>query len=129
MKTAKTIRFKAIEKMKENLAELQNKVDTMESFISDKYIHEIEIIARNILNNHSRLDEFVMANGQIFFTVKNENLYQNDPCSHGGFAVIDLDRYAYMKELKDLIDENDYQFHMTGDSMRFTANGEKITNW
>ncbi len=108
---------------------MQEKVDNFETFISDKYIEEIEIIAREILKNHSRLDEFVMANGQIFFTVKSENLYQNDPCSHGGFAALDLDRYAYMSELKNLIDDNDYQFHMTGDSMRFTANGKKITNW
>lgn len=78
----------------------------------------IEGMARQILRTHPCLDEFVMAMGSAFFTVKG------DPREN-----IDTSERAYMKRLDDLLNEWDTFLHLTGTPMRFTSDGPIITDW
>ena len=76
----------------------------------------VEELARKILAEHSTLDEFVMGMGIACFTDKKGD-------------SLDLEDRAYMKPLADFINEWDDFLKITGEPMRFTANGPRITNW
>lgn len=87
----------------------------------------VENKARAILQQHSNLDEFIMCMGGWFFTSKRKDTR--------GQAII-IDPYddihrcpKYMTGLRRFIDEWDDYLKITGESVRFTANGEKITDW
>jgi hypothetical protein len=76
----------------------------------------VEGMAREILTKHSNLDEFVMAMGTCFFTEKKT-------------GQIKYDIPLYTKDLMTFIDKWDEYLKITGEPMRFTAAGKKITNW
>jgi hypothetical protein len=78
-------------------------------------MEHVEFMARKILREHKNLNEFVMGMGTCFFSEGEEN--------HR------LETYAYMKPLEDFIDEWDETLGITGTPMRFTANGQKVTDW
>jgi hypothetical protein len=78
-------------------------------------IEYVEFLARKILREHPHLNEFVMAMGACFFTE--------------GRNTLGLEERAYMKPLEDFIDEWNETFGITGCPMRFTANGQRITDW
>lgn len=80
-------------------------------------IIEIERLAREILMKHQNLDEFIMGMGAVIFTIKNEDI------------SIDPWNRKYMHKLAKFLDEWNSTFHFTGDPMRFTAAGKKITDW
>jgi hypothetical protein len=80
-------------------------------------LQEIERLARRMLKKYKYMDEFLMAMGGYFVTRKpdKEILY-------------DLQNKEW-KELESFIDEYDDELKLTGDAMRFTAEGPKITDW
>ena len=73
----------------------------------------IESRARNILKEHPNLHEFVMGMGCAFFT--------------------DMEKCPtypkYGNPVFEIITEFDNILHLTGNPMRFTATGDKLTNW
>ncbi len=79
----------------------------------------IESMARDILRKHPHLDEFVMGMGGCLFTTKDET-------RAGGISP---DERSYMKPLNDFLDDWDDLLRMTGSPMRFTAEGNKRTEW
>lgn len=75
----------------------------------------VEKMARKILQEHNELNEFVMGMGTYFFTLKDgDNL---DESSH------------ILKPLDDFIGEWDSRLKITGEAMRFTVDGTKVTKW
>ena len=86
----------------------------------------VEQKARQILLEHPNLDEFIMGMGGWFFTRKDKD--------HTGESMIihecDTDECPkYMIGLQNFIDQWDNDLHVTGELMRFTAKGKKITEW
>lgn len=77
-------------------------------------IGQVERMAREILRAHKNLGEFIMGMGSCGFTYKN-----------GGRAY----ELKYTQPLYDFIDKWDSILKITGTPMRFTADGEKRTNW
>jgi hypothetical protein len=79
-------------------------------------VSEVELLARKILAEHPELKEFVMGNGGAHFTrVVGRSVQVEDE--------------SYMKELDRLIVTWDLVLNITGEPMRFTATGQKRTNW
>ena len=76
----------------------------------------VERMARKILRDHPNLDEFVMGMGRAMFTTNDK---QN----------LGTEERAYMRPLDDFLTEWDRWLHLTGEPMRFTAHGPKITTW
>ena len=86
----------------------------------------VEKKARAILRQHPNLDEFVMAMGGWFFTKKDKDAT--------GYSMILHESSGdhcpkYMTGIRNFIDEWDDVLKTTGEPMRFTANGEKVTEW
>lgn len=79
-------------------------------------LQEVERLARKIMQSHSNLVEFVMANGCASFIDKSGD-------------DISTDAYAYMKQLDRLLSEWDEYLKLTGEPMRFTASGKVQKNW
>ncbi len=90
----------------------------------------VEKMARQILREHPELNEFVMAMGTYFFTYKEGgNL---DPISskmNSSYNYVYYDTEPFLKPLNDFIGEWDSRLKITGDAMRFTADGIKVTDW
>jgi hypothetical protein len=80
----------------------------------------IESVARDILIEHSEFYEFVMAMGTAFFTDHNNQTYS---ISENSKKLKDIKFLFY------IISEFDNTLHLTGEPMRFTACGKKITDW
>jgi hypothetical protein len=76
----------------------------------------IEFKARLILKQHPHLYNFVMGMGCVSFSTKDRD-------------IILLSQRSYMKSLDNIIKKYDPMFYITGNKMRFTATGKKITNW
>jgi hypothetical protein len=88
---------------------------------SDMAITVIESKARNILKQHSNLNEFVMCMGTFFFTSKKQiNFSTNN--------IIDP-VFKYMEPFYEMVWELNERFNVTGCPMRFTVNGKVISNW
>jgi len=90
----------------------------------------VEKMARQILREHPELNEFVMAMGTYFFTYKEGGIL--DPISskmNSSYNYVYYDTEPFLKPLNDLIGEWDSRLKITGDAMRFTADGIKITDW
>jgi hypothetical protein len=89
----------------------------------------VEAQARAILRRHPALDEFVMGMGMWFFTYK---VGARDRC--GIRLTADMNRClheprAYMRPLLDILDELNDDLKLTGEPMRFTAEGPVIHDW
>ena len=80
-------------------------------------LNVIEKTARNILLKHTNLEWFVMAMGTAFFVDKQGNTYNT------------YNSKEYMNPVWDILDEFDRILFLSGNPMKFTATGEKITNW
>lgn len=88
----------------------------------------IEQRARQILQAHPNLKEFVMCMGSAQFTLKKPMPFRN--ClSVDSFSAWNDHFPRYLKPVFDLIDEWDSVLKLTGTPMRFTATGPKITDW
>ena len=78
----------------------------------------VEEKARTILREHKNLNEFIMAMEGWLFTRKG-----------GGADYDNVNCLKYMRSLQNFVSEWDDVLKITGESMRFTADGEKITDW
>ncbi len=112
MNRAKLITVAAIKREKE---QTENRLYHMAS-------HLIESRARKILLAHPGLDEFIMSMGAWMFT------------RHGSMADISpvYREYipGYAKSFTRMMDEfDDMELKVTGEPMRFTARGPKVTDW
>lgn len=76
----------------------------------------VERMARDVLLTHPNVVEFVMAMGVYGFNDK-----QGD--------TVNLDAFAYMRPLKEFIEAWDDVLKLSGTPMRFTATGDKRTEW
>lgn len=92
---------------------------------------KVEIMARKILANHPYLNEFIMAMGSYFFTVKNSDRHINPTTQkmNASWEYYYVDTFNYLKPLNKFIHKWNDVLKITGDPMRFTAKGKKITNW
>lgn len=95
---------------------------------------KVEQIARQILVEHKELDEFIMGMGRYFFTYKSkkrkgEHLsgYIEKMNKSGRYYYEDSE--PFLKPLNEFISEWDDYLKITGDAMRFTATGVKVTDW
>lgn len=84
---------------------------------SELALEYVEQEARKILRKCTTLNEFITAMGAAFFTDKHGN------------SLNDHELPKSALELIEFIEEVDPELHLTGNPMRFTADGEKITNW
>ena len=83
-------------------------------------LYIIEKEARRILNEHDNLTEFVMTMGCAIFIDIDKNTHAN---------YYNEQEFDYIKPLWDFIEQFDNILHLTGNPMRFTATGPKITDW
>lgn len=93
---------------------------------------EVERLARNILRINPTLEEFVIGMGSYLFTIKESSrgvastlILEN---TLGGKEEA-LSSIVGYKKLINFISLWDDIFKLTGEPMRFTAKGKKITNW
>ena len=97
----------------------------------DKSSEVVEKMARQILIEHPELDEFIMAMGSYFFTYKDskEHLNPTTQKMNSSYRYEYTDTEPFLKPMNDFIREWDGVLKITGDAMRFTATGDKITDW
>jgi hypothetical protein len=88
---------------------------------TDVALIEVERMARKILAEHPNLDEFIMAMGGAFFTVKDRG--------NGDEPSIEPYERRYMRTLDRFLTQWDSELHLTGIPMRFTATGTIVTSW
>lgn len=93
----------------------------------------VEKMARQILSEHKELDEFIMAMGSYFFTYKNKKredyLSAYTQKMNASWNYYYEDSEPFLIPLNKFIGEWDNYLKITGDAMRFTATGVKITDW
>ncbi|GEM_PF-2325358 len=94
----------------------------------------VEKMARQILSEQKQLGEFVMAMGTYFFTYKSkkrkgETLDPYVTLMNSSFNYYLTETEPFFKPLSDFISEWDPVLKITGEPMRFTAKGEKVTDW
>ena len=98
-------------------------------------IQRVEKLARTILRNHPQYDEFIMGMGSCFFTLKGKEAGKGDIVStvsrrmNDSYNYVHYDTYKYFKPLNDFIGKWDAYLKLTGEAMRFTAKGKKVTDW
>lgn len=80
----------------------------------DTALELIEKRARVILRKHRNLTEFLSAMGAWFFIDKNGDTFTE---------------FEYMKPVADIYDEWDEYLKLSGEPMRFTADGPIIRDW
>lgn len=76
----------------------------------------IESEARKLMRQHPNLKEFVMTMGTAFFYDKHNQ-------------IIDSYEYRYLESFSKMLYDFDERFKVVGVPMRFTADGEMITDW
>jgi hypothetical protein len=83
----------------------------------------IESCARTVLHEHDDLREFIMGMGTAFFTYRTDRRVLD--------LIVELDdpTHEYLQPLCAVIDNWDECLQLTGEPMRFTADGPKITEW
>lgn len=97
-----------------NKATASEKIQTLHSQASAIASAEVIRLARKILKANSDLEEFIMGMGTWFFSNKDGDNVSTGP---------------EFKELDDFISEWDETIRITGEPMRFTANGEIRRDW
>lgn len=95
------------------------KLDELEEKIIDCILAEIEEEARKILRDNSSLKEFIMGMGVWFFEDNDGDNHCDDSISYDNI----------FRPIVVLLNAYDGRFKITGESMRFTATGTKITDW
>lgn len=92
-------------------------------------VQEVEKEARKILREHKHLDYFIMAMGTYYFVdKKGQNIDTQQPCKRNGHNSWDHS-FKYFEKLTNLICEWDEYLKITGNAMKFTADGKVITDW
>lgn len=89
----------------------------------------VEKHARQILRDHNKLDEFVMAMGGWFFTYKVGAVDSQGIVIEPGMDRIIHETLDYMEPVTNIMCEWDDYLKITGEPVRFTAHGTRITHW
>lgn len=107
----------------------------------DLGIKLIEYEARKILASDPDLDEFIMAMGSCFFTIKEGGKYDALKMTNEQYDEW-TESDEYVREYNGMIDDDDFhkdffsmveelneKFNSMGCPMRFTANSNLVSNW
>lgn len=86
--------------------------DTARQLLMD----EVIATARQIMTDHPKLQEFLIAMGDWFFIGKDDQNYDDR-------------KLHYLKPFADFIGKWDDIFRLTGEGIRFTKDGEIVTKW
>lgn len=105
------------------MEKIDKQLNEMYNNMCDIALAEVEILARSILKKNPTLKEFVNAMGVCFFTT-----YDGNTVDLWEYGTSNITRKSF-NDLANLINDWDSILKLTGESMRFTATGEKITDW
>jgi hypothetical protein len=105
-----------------NLAAIKREKEATDEKLYSMALSLIEKRARAILAAHPTLDEFVMGMGGWLFTKRNGDDYIS--------TVYREYIPSYAKSFTEMMDEfDDLELKVTGESMRFTADGPIVREW
>lgn len=126
---------------REYIKEAIEKIDSLFEDAADRAIYLIKKEARRILQEDDGLDEFIMAMGSAFFTMKKGGKYDYIDKTDEEYKIwYESDEYVrfyngilddenYEKEFFDVIEELDEKFHVRGYPVRFKANTQEVRDW
>lgn len=101
------------------VADIKRAKERSEALLYDTALTLIENRARGILTAHENLDEFIMGMGAWFFTTHDDRHIGDHDSTPG-----------YMLSFERMMDEfHRMELKVTGESMRFTANGPVVREW
>lgn len=119
-------------------------IDKLFDRASDLAIELIKNEAKEILKDDPDLDEFIMAMGSCFFTIKEGGKYDlltfaNDKeweewCESDDYVsvyngIIDNAVTDFQKEFFENVDDLDEKFNIMGYPVRFTATSKEVYDW
>lgn len=115
--------YEAFEKAKDEA----NKAHARASAEAEKIMRQL---ARRILSNNPKIEEFVKGMGSVIFCSSSGWVYNpvTDNIDHLG-QTGDFDDVTDLTALKEFLSNYDNEYHMSGDPVRFTATGEEKTDW
>lgn len=115
---------------------INKKIEKQYEIARQMAVDEMIRLARKILKKYPHLDEFVIAMGTCFFTLKDKfgSVYDNHISMREQYMKKDYSygtrlTYQYFKPLDEFISEWNEIFKLTGEGIRFKAEGEIITDW
>ena len=127
---------------KDDLTEELEKIDRLVDDASDRALYIIKREARKILREDTNLEEFIMAMGSCFFSIKLGGKYDTASYTDEEWEVwCDSDEYVstyynnitsddnFQQEFFDLVNDLDLKFKVCGYPVRFTANGPDVHDW
>lgn len=124
--------MKQLERVSRQIEELLAEAARIEEKTGPIASRFVEQEARTILRQHPNLNEFVMGMGHAFFTRKIGSRDSTGVVVTEDFDVIqedDAPHYIKNSPLMRFIEEWDTDLCITGEPMRFTANGRVVRNW
>ena len=118
-----------------------DKVEAVFEAVSDKAVKIVVNAARQILQNDPGLDEFIMAMGACFFTIKEGGKYDtsemtdeeyDDWCESDEYVreykgMIDDDKFQ--ERFFEIVDELDDKYKVKGYPTRFQAHSQEVHEW
>lgn len=124
-----------------NKKKAMKKIDELFVSADDIGIKLIEVEARKILAADPNLDEFIMAMGSCFFTIKEGGKYdintmtdeewddwtESEDYVHEYNGIVD--DVHFQKEFFDMVADLNERFNSMGCPMRFTATSNIVTDW
>lgn len=97
-----------------------NKIEALLNEARRLAISHVETTARDILRKNRNFKYFMMGMGCVFFTIIGEN---------GSEVDLDLDDREEFRSLLNFMNKWDSVLKITGEPMRFTADGPTVTSW
>ena len=127
--------------MEESVKNAIEKINALVADADDRAIYLVKKEARRILQEDPNLNEFVMAMGGYFFTIKEGGKYdintmtdeewdewcESDEYVHEYKGIID--DVNFQTEFNDMVNEFDNQFNICGYPVRFRANTKEVHKW
>ena len=105
-------------------------IDKLFDKCADAALLKVEEMARKILKKHPHLDYFMMAMGTYFFVDKKGNtINTQEEFRTANHSYSWRYTHKYFQPLTEFIMKWDDAFKLTGNPMKFTAEGNKITDW
>jgi hypothetical protein len=128
--------------MDESVKEALEKIDSLVADADDRAIYLIKKEARKILESDPNLDEFVMAMGGCFFTIKEGGKYDSLSYTDEEWELwCETDEYVrtyyniisdddnFQKEFFSMVEDLNEKFKVCGYPVRFKANTEEVHEW
>lgn len=130
--------------MKESVKEAIEKIHNLHDDAGDRAIYLIKKEARRILREDPNLEEFIMAMGACFFTMKDGGKYDSNTMtdeewedwmesddyvySYNGI-IEDEPNHPFQTEFFDMVEEFDTLFKVKGYPVRFKAETKEVHEW